>query len=186
MRIVSTIPQAAEAYIKSLEKQADAAVHRSLTKTALIGEARVKGIIEKEAYDTGELLRSVNSFIIKYPNAQKLVVQASAAHGINVEEGRKPGKWPNLNALTKWVGRKLREQGVNTRVNISFDQLKALAASSKGKQKDAYRLHLSVLYMVGRKIATKGIRQKLIFKRIEAGLLRYFRDTLVKEFQSIG
>lgn len=186
MRIVSTIPQAAEAYIKNLEKQADAAVHRALTKTALTGEARVKGIIEREWYDTGETLRSVNSLIVRLPDSQKLILQATAEQAIIGEKGRKPGKWPNLNALTKWVGRKLREQGVNTRVNISFDQLKALAASSKGKQKDAYKLHLSVLYMVGRKIATKGIRQKLIFKRIEAGLLRYFRDTLVKEFQSIG
>jgi hypothetical protein len=186
MRIVSNIPQAAEAYIKGLEKKADEAVFRALTKTGIAGEAKAKGIIEREAYDTGDLLRSVNSYVIRYPNEMKLVLQASAEQGIFVEEGRKPGKWPNLDALTKWVGRKLREQGVNTKVNVTFDQLKALAKSSKGAQKDAYRMHLSMLYLVGRKIATKGIKGKLIFKRIQSGLLKDFRATLMVEFQAIS
>lgn len=186
MRFTSTIPQKADAYFKALEKKVDDAVYRAMVKTGISAEAKAKRIIELEAYDTGELLRSVNSYVARVPNSMALVVQASAEHGINIEKGRKPGKWPNLNALTKWVGRKLRERGVNTRVNLTFDQLKALAKSSTGAQKNAYRTHLSMLYVIGRKIATKGIREKLIFKRIQSAVLKEFRANLMTEFQSIS
>lgn len=182
----STIMPAAEAYLKSVEKQAEEAAYRALTKTGLVGEARIKGIIEREAYDTGRFLRSVNSKIYRSPSELRLVIGTNLEYAVMIELGRKPGKFPNLDALTKWVGRKLRARGVNTRVNVTFAQLKQLAKTAKGAQKKAYRQHLGMIYLVGRKIATKGIRQKLIFRRIEDGLLRYFQNELSKEMKTIA
>ena len=38
---------------RAIEQSVDAAVLRAMNRTGLVAEARVKGIIEKEAYDTG-------------------------------------------------------------------------------------------------------------------------------------
>lgn len=170
---------------KKLPQKVRIATTRALTTVGLLGEKRVKGIIEREAYDQGGLLRSVSFEIEQLPKSVKMTLGSSVEHAFYVEFGRKPGKWPNLDALVAWTGRKLREQGINTRVTVSFDQLKQLAETSSGKQKQAYRQHLSFLYLVGRKIATKGIEQKLIFHRIQDGLKRVFRNELQKELSAI-
>jgi hypothetical protein len=188
MRITSNVPQKAEGYLKQLLKQVDEAAYRSLSKTGIETEAKAKGIIEKEAYDTGELLRSVTSVIYRSPNLLRLVTLATSPHAIFVELGRKPGKFPNLDALTKWVGRKMREQGINTRVNVTYDQLKEMARSGGKKAttaQKAYRQQLAMIYLVGRKIATRGIREKLIFRRLQQEMLEFFRMDLLKELQSI-
>lgn len=188
--IKSNIEQVAVQWAKDAEKKLAAAVHRALTKTGMVGEARIKGIIEKEAYDTGRFLRSVNSVIYVSPDNMRLVIGTDVAYAIYLEHGRKPGKWPNLDALVKWVGRRLREKGVNATVNVTFDQLKEMAKTrgkkggSTAKAKVA-REHLAALYLIGRKIATKGIREKLIFKRIEDGLLAYFRSQLQTEINAL-
>lgn len=185
----SDIPEKADKWLKDIEKHAEAATRRAMVKTGLVGEIRVKAIIEKEAYDTGAGLRSVHHTITKKGDELRLSLSASAAHMIFVEEGRKPGKWPNLNALVKWVGRQLRRKGVNTRVNVTFDQLKQLARTGgrpANAAQQAARQHLAMLYLVGRKIATRGIKEKMIFKRLEAGMLAFFRAELLKELKSVG
>lgn len=186
--IKSNIPEKADDFLSSLEKLIDASVHRALVKTAVVGEARVKGIMEKEAYDTGRLLRSVTSTITKGKDELSLILGTNLDYALDVELGRKPGAWPNLDALVKWCGRRLRREGVNTKVNVTFNELKDLARTG-GKpataQQKAYRAHLAMVYLVGRKIAKKGIRQKLIFKRLEAGLLAYFRAQTQKELSSL-
>lgn len=185
MKVKSNIPQKAEEYFARLEREMIGAVERAMTTTGIRGESLAKRSIKQDAYDTGDLLRSVNHYIQRHPDLMTLIVQATAEHAIIIEKGRKPGRFPNLNALTKWTGRKLREEGINTRVNVSFDQLKALAATSTGKQKDAYRAHLSFLYAVGKSIATRGIKGKMIFKRLERELLTFFRNELQKELNAI-
>lgn len=161
------------------------ATTRAFVKTGLVGEKRAKGIAELEAYDTGAFLRSIGFEIEQLPKSVKMMLGSTLEYAFYLKKGRKPGKFPNLDAMVAWTGRKLREQGINTRVTVSFDQLQQLAKSSSGKQKQAYRQHLSFLYLVGRKIATKGIREKRIFGRIEDGLKRYFIEELTKELRAI-
>lgn len=188
MTVRSTIPQAADAFVARLKKQVTDAAVRSMHKTGIHGEARAKQIIAQEAYDTGEGLRSVTHEVAVLPEQVKLALFAAAEHMYFVEHGRSPGKWPNLDALTKWVGRKLQEQGIPTRVNITFDQLKALTKTGRKKataQQKAYRQHLTALYLIGRKIATKGIKEKLIFERLQDELLAYFREDFLKELRAI-
>lgn len=182
----SNVTQKAQEYLKEREQDAKAAVRKAMTKTLLVGEARVKGIFEKEAFDTGRALRSVHSRIAETPAEIRGFLGSDLGYVEDIEKGRKPGKWPNLDAITKWCGRKLRQKGVNTRVNVTFDQLKELARSGHKpatEQQKAYRQHLAMIYLVGRKIATKGIREKLIFKRLEAALLTYARNEIEKELQ---
>jgi hypothetical protein len=186
--IKSNISEKGDEFFNRIDKQMELAVTRAMTRTALLGEARVKSIMEKEAYDTGRLLRSVVSKIIKSPDLMRLVIGSNLSYAAAIEQGRKPGKWPNLDALTAWVGRKLRQNGVNAKVNVTFDQLKALARTGgkkATKQQQAYRKQLAVIYLVGRKISTKGIRQKLIFQRIQDGLLAWFRQEVQKEIKAI-
>lgn len=187
--IRSNIPEKAQQYLQDVFSDAERGVYRAMVKTSMVGESRVKGAMEKEAYDTGRLLRSVTSQIKKLPDELRLTIGSNLEYALAVEEGRKPGKWPNLNALVKWTARKLRQKGVNARVNVTFDQLKQMAKKkNKGggasTQAKVARQHLSFLYLVGRKIAKKGIREKLIFKRIEEGLLAYFRAEAMKELSS--
>lgn len=182
----SDIVPKSEAYLRSLEAQVELAVKTAMQRTGLVSEARVKSIFEKEAYDTGRALRSVTFKISKEYDQYVLTIGSNLAYVFMLEFGRKPGKWPNLDAITQWVGRKLRRQGVNTRVNVTYDQLKQLAKSGGHKAtaaQKAYRQHLAVVYLVGRKIATKGIREKLIFTRIKDGSLAYFRAELNKQLQ---
>lgn len=186
----TNIAQKGQEWLQDVERQVEAAVYRALVKTGLIGESRVKGAIQKEAYDTGRFLRSVTWQIVKGNDDLRLILGSNLDYSIDIELGRKAGKWPNLNAMVKWVGRKMREKGINARVNVSFEQLKAMARGDKKRKKPTAqqkvaRQQLSMLYLVGRKIATKGIREKMIFKRIEDGLLSYFRAEVQKELNLI-
>ena len=189
VKINSNIVQATDEWLKQIEEEVNDATFRAMTKTGLVGEARIKSIVEKEAYDTGRLLRSVNTTIETLPEEYRLTIGTNLEYAFYLEHGRKPGKWPNLDALTKWVGRKLRQQGINTKVNVSFDQLKQ-SAKSNGKKatksQQAARAHLTAVYLIGRKIATKGIRGKYIFSRIEDGLLAYFRQELQNELNHVN
>lgn len=186
--IRSNIVPEADRYISRIGAHVEAAVLRAAQRTALLGEARVKSIIEKEAYDTGRFLRSVTSKILREGDLLRIIIGSALEYAIFIEKGRKPGRWPNLDALVAWVGRKLRKQGINARVNVTFDQLLELARSGHKPataQQKAYRQQLAAIYLIGRKIATKGIREKLIFKRIQDGLLAYFRAEAQKELKLI-
>src|SRR5436305_974333 len=108
--IRSDIPEKGDEWLQGLQKQVEDIVYRALVKAALLGEQQVKGIIEKEAYDTGRLLRSVTSTILKSPYLMRLVLGTNLDYAIFVEQGRKPGKWPNLDALVSWCGRHMRRQ----------------------------------------------------------------------------
>ena len=178
MQFRSDLPQKADEFFDGLEKRVADIAYRAAVKTTLVAEARVKGIVEQEAFDTGRALRSVTSEVRRSVDAVVMTTGTNLDYFVDIEFGRKPGKWPNLSAIVAWAGRQLRRQGVNTRVNVSFDQLKALARTG-GKpataQQKAYRQHLDFVFLVGRKIATKGIRQKLIFKRLEPAMLAYYR-----------
>ncbi|HEV7282299.1 MAG TPA: hypothetical protein VGN57_19005 [Pirellulaceae bacterium] len=188
MRIKSNIPQVAEAYFKKLEKDAQQAAVRAMRSTMIHGEGKAKRIIAAEAYDTGEGLRSVTHDITVRDSRVTGHLFAAAPHMWWVEHGRKPGSFPNLDAMTKWVGRKLKERGVNTRVNLTYEQLKALATTGGKKataQQKAYREHLSALYLIGRSIATRGTKEKRIFARLEAELLSFYRAEVMAELKKL-
>lgn len=183
-KITSNARQVGKQLRTGVEKRVVDGTRRAMTKTALVGESRIKGIVQREAFDTGMLLRSINSVIDQLPNEMKMTIGTNLEYAYFIEFGRKPGKFPNLDALVGWTARKLKAQGINTRVNVSFSQLQDLARTGgkrATKQQQAYRAHLSAIYLIGRKIATKGIEQKLIFTRVQNGLLRFFRNELIKQ-----
>lgn len=190
VRVVSTIVNGGIEWLDSIERQVIKATLKVANHTALLGEKRVKSIMEKEAYDTGRLLRSVNSSVSLLRDYVHLSIGTNLEYAFYVEYGRKPGKFPNVDAIVRWVGRKMREKGINARVNVTFDQLKAMAAqktqrNNPSSQAKIARQQLTAAYLVGRKIAKKGITQKLIFKRLEDGLLSYFSSLLANELQLI-
>lgn len=190
MKIISNIPEVADRWARRVEDDVRKAVQRAALRTARVGELRIQGIIEREAFDRGTFRQSISAVVRVLDAEVVLTISSALEYAFYIEHGRKPGKWPNLDALTGWVGRMLRKEGINTRANITFDQLQQLARQKTqgGKasaQAKAARKHLAAVYLIGRKIATKGIKQKLIFKRVEDGLLRFLRQELEKELNFI-
>lgn len=188
VKVKSNIDKVAGDWEKELKALVEGAVRRAMTKTGLVGESRAKGVLEREAFDTGRLLRSVNSIIDESGGELRLSIGTALEYAVAIEEGRKPGKFPNATAIVQWSGRQMRRRGMNARVNVTLDQLKQMARTNgkpATKQQKVYREQLAMAYLVGRKIATKGIRGKYIFKRLEDGLLAYFRKELEQELKKI-
>lgn len=118
---------------------------KSLMLTGLQLKQDIQTEIRKEKFvDTGELAKSV--FVKK--NMLWVVVGSDRPQAYVAEYGRKPWKFPNMNGLVGWSIRKLGLKGKKT---WSYD---SQPAETKG-----------VIYLVARKIAKKGIRERKIFSR---------------------
>lgn len=187
--VTSNIEQVGHAAMDKLEDRVKSAARRALATTGIHGEGLAKAIFESEAKDTGRALNSITSEVIDVSEVLlKVVVGSNLAYVWFIEHGRKPGRFPNLDALVGWTARKLKDAGIGATVNVSFNELKELARVMPGQKatasQKAARIHLGLIFMVGRKIATKGIREKLIFKRIEEELNTFFGVEYRKELDS--
>lgn len=104
------------------------------------GEALVtvlkRGLVDEGKYATGSLVDTV-SYGVKVNSEGKAVIQISAADYLRyVDKGRKPGKFPNITAISNWVSakgisqdavfpiaRKIAEQGIPA-TNVLRDSIK--------------------------------------------------------------
>ena len=181
MKSITEAPKDLKLFPKKLRK----AVTRAFGKTGIQGEEAAKKNAQRRSFDTGAFHRSIEHEIEQLPQSVLLSVHSDLEYAQFIEEGREPGKFPNLDALVGWTGRKLKSQGINTVTQSSFDNLKQLAKNATGQKKAAFRQHLAFIYLVGRKIATKGIEEKRIFADIERALRRFFLQELSKEIRAI-
>lgn len=83
-----------------------------------------RGLVDEGKYATGSLVDTI-SYGVKVNSEGKAVVQISAADYLRyVDKGRRPGKFPNVTALSRWarakgisqravypIGKKIAEQG---------------------------------------------------------------------------
>lgn len=130
----------------------------------LTGKIQEQLIID--SYDTGALARSVT-----YRQVEDGVVEV----GTNLEYapireyGRKPGTFPNLDALVGWAARK----GMIT--GGASQKYDTLHYKDKG-----------VIYLVARSIALKGIEGKHTFMRVyeqeKDNIIKLFNDIMAKQW----
>jgi len=126
----------------------------ALKKTGLYLETKIKEQVKDKAYDTWDFLRSVNSRLI---NEETVRVWSNRIQAWIMEYWRRPGKFPNLDALVWWAWRHWFHKDRKTK---PYD---ALSNEAKGK-----------VYILARSIAKKWIKPR-----------RIFRDTFNKESKKL-
>lgn len=85
--------------IAEVEKKSGTA----LLKVWMYLEQQIKKQVEKDSYDTGQLARSINTQKI---SDEKVVVWTNLEYALIREYGRRPWKFPPLQALVGWTARK--------------------------------------------------------------------------------
>ena len=117
---------------------------KALYKTWLYLETKIKEEIKDEAYDTGDFLRSVNTRKVR---ENEVRVGSNHIQAWIMEYWRKPGKFPNLDALVWWAWRHWFHKDSRTK---PYD---SLSNEAKGK-----------VYVLARGIARKWIKPRRIFR----------------------
>lgn len=126
--------------------------------------SKLKEQVEKDSYDLGNLANSIT-----YRKARPGVVEVGSnlVYAPVREYGRKPGTFPNLDAL---VGRTARKKMIKGGATQSYD---SLHYTDKG-----------VVFLVARAIATRGIEGKYTFKKVlqreKQNVLNLYHDLLVE------
>ena len=75
----------------------------ALYKVWLYLEQKIKQAVEKDSYDTGQLVRSINTQKI---SDEKVVVWTNLEYALIREYWRRPWKFPPLQSLVGWSSRK--------------------------------------------------------------------------------
>jgi hypothetical protein len=93
-----------------------------------------------------------------------MVIAAAAAHAEFVEKGREPGKFPPPDAILGWVKRKglgasafsiKSRRAIGTGTRRTFNRA---AGRRRTAAQSLLQAQKSIAYLVGRKIARKGIK----------------------------
>ena len=115
---------------------------RAVTELVIVGETIVSE--NTPVGVTGQLRAGVTGKVITHNLGVVIETGPGAKYVDAVEGGRSPGRFPPVDAIMLWVKRKLRVP--------------------PGKLK-------SVAFLVGRKIAKKGIKGKHMFRKAEAKMV---------------
>ncbi len=108
-------------------------------------ETEVKKQMNFDSYDLGNLAGSINTRKI---NSNTVEVGTNLLYWLVREEGREPGKFPNLDALVGWTARKgMHHEG-------KTEEYKKLTYKAKW-----------VVFVVARAIATNGTKGQRTFKK---------------------
>ena len=113
---------------------------------------------------TGQLGNTLNYIITNNEGVYELSLDIQD-YWKYVEEGRRPGRFPPINEIKKWIRIK-----------------PVLPTIYKGKLPSADQL----TYLIGRKIANKGTRGKYIYKATidDLGVFEAFNEAIEKDLQS--
>lgn len=182
------MPSNLKAAIEDYKKEFAKDFAQRLEKTMIRASARIERFLKKEARihnfptdrpagisNTGTFANSIFSNVNKIGAiAYQIETGAGVEYAEFIEFGRAPGKFPNLDAISSWVGKKFGFGNVQS----SFDTVKAKAEGGDRKARE----HLQVVYLVGRKIADKGIKGRFFFMRNETRVLEIVLEEIRKEF----
>ena len=94
--------------VKKLAMTSDEA----LKKVWLVLEEAIKYELESDSYDTGNLASSVNTKLVR---SWVVEVGTNLEYALAREHGRRPWKFPNLDAMAAWAGRKGIIQGATSK-----------------------------------------------------------------------
>ena len=117
----------------------------ALLKVWMYLEQKIKQEVQKDSYDTGQLARSINTQKV---SDEKVVVGTNLEYALVREYGRKPWRFPPLQALVGWSARKGMITGWAT------SKYEDLHYTDKGK-----------IFLIARAIARNWIQGKHTFER---------------------
>lgn len=135
----------------------------ALLKVWMYLEQKIKQEIQKDSYDTGQLARSINTQKV---SDEKVVVGTNLEYALVREYGRKPWRFPPLQALVGWSARK----GMITWWATS--KYEDLHYTDKGK-----------IFLIARAIARNWIQGKHTFERTINAEKDKFTDLFLKYYQ---
>lgn len=119
-----------------------------------------KALKDKDAIASGKLYNSID-FVIKENNLEITLEIVAEDYLKWVDEGRRPGKFPPIRKIQKWISdKRIQPKGGISQKSLGF--------------------------LIGRKIAKKGIKPKKILNLkqtdLEKRLEEAVRDVIIKEF----
>lgn len=109
-------------------------------------QGKLREQIEVDSYDTGNLARSITYRLVKDGEVE---VGTNVEYATIREYGRKPGKFPNLDALVWWSARHGMITGGATK-----------------KYDDLHYKDKGVVFVIARAIALRGIKGKHTFENV--------------------
>lgn len=124
-------------------------------------EWKLKNEIQNDSYDTGQLVRSISTQKI---SKDKIIVWSNLEYALVREYGRKPWRFPPLQALVWWTARK----GM-----ISW--------WATQRYEDLHYTDKGIIYVIARAIATRWIEWKHTFERTIKGE----RENIINLFAKI-
>lgn len=130
-----------ELMLKDIEKQSD----KALLYCGEYLASKLQEEISRDSYDTGALARSITYMKTK----DGVIVGSNLQYALVRENGRRPWKFPPLDALVGWTARKGMITGGATQ---RYDNLHY---TDKG-----------VIYVIARAIAERGIQGKHTFENV--------------------
>ena len=118
----------------------------ALMKCWLYLEWKIKEQIQEDSYDTWQLARSINTQKV---NDNKVIVWTNLEYALVREFGRRPWKFPPLQALVWWTARKWMITGWAT-----------------SRYEDLPNEDKWVIFVIARAIARRGIPWKHTFENV--------------------
>ena len=128
--------------LKSVEKKSGIA----LMKCWMYLEGKLKDEVKNDSYDTWQLARSITTTQV---SENKVLVGTNLDYALIREYGRKPWKFPPLQALVGWTARKGMISGWATQ-----------------RYEDLHYTDKGVIFIIARAIAKKWIQWKHTFERV--------------------
>ena len=154
--------QGADKFIKKIQMTST----RALMYCGEYLQGKLQDELRKDSYDTGNLARS-----IVYRKVDDYTVEVGSAleYAAVREYGRKPGRFPNLDALVGWSARHGMITGGATQ---RYDNLHY---KDKG-----------TIFLIARAIAVRGIKGKHTFENVyeqeKENVIKLFNDIMAKKW----
>ena len=149
-------------FIKSMERDAT----KALLYCGEYLQGKLREQIEIDSYDTGDLSRSIT---YRQLDGNTVEVGTSLEYAPIREYGRKPGTYPNFNALVWWAAR----HGMIT-------------GGATSKYKDLHYTDRGVIFVLARSIKLKGIEGKHTFENVynaeKDNIVKIFNDYMNKQW----
>jgi len=128
--------------LQNLENKSDRAL--KICWEYLAGEIQEQ--LKEDSYDLGNLARSIETRLVKHGVVE---VWSALVYAPIREYGRKPWRFPNMDALVGWTARKWMISGGATQ---NYD--------------DLYYKDKGTVYVIARAIAKRGIKGKHTFENV--------------------
>lgn len=156
-----------EDYNKNMPQDVDRIIRAGLDRLA--AEAQRVAVQEAPA-NTGALRNSILTFREYDPPEYKAGIATNLAYGIVMEEGRRPGAWPPVAAIQRWVWLKRREfvLRIFPSRGVSASAVRRRGGRIVARRPTQAQQVRQIAFLVSRKIKERGIPGHGFFRKAAA------------------